>query len=508
LLPDPSVNLPHHEGFDTKSEVVEARTKGAGGGQVAWKSPYFKKPQLSTNLHVFSEHPLLNFTVPHSLDLISDFSEVQVQFKQAALLNDEARFLFPLFLSSEQLTKAMMHFMELVRLSQLLGIVLVVPNVYHSVLHAKHKESHSLCLYFDCHALGHFTPWITANDYLQRVRKGTLPHAAATAAVDSETMTELGVMRPELPCDKDIQNQKSFKGMMAKRLDWVVSEFYAKMKLVEVMCVVRGNIIDDEVSLGLLSELQERQANAQTRTRHLVVVKTARHLTFTHLLRQNGSSGISEGVDDEGEAPLQGGGAQITTTQGKRVVAHHECAPYSGYLLNSVRRFIQGPLRGQAYLAIQWRVEMRKLRDVGVCVDALIDVVAHIRNHTGVNVVFLATDWSDGKVVASKSASCTSTRDCNSPQLAKEMRRLVKHTGAVMVEDHPTLLAPQDRPTYLGLMDKVLCVEADWFLGVAEPCGRGTSTFVRYVQEMRKITGRSRRFLFRQDGDTEDWEVV
>jgi len=459
----------------SEEEVPNPEVLGPRPGGLYWRHPIFLKPPKSAPpAHNFSSLGQLNFEgAKEASDLLGNFSAINLEYEKDRTSfgfdpNDKnLMFLFPVYLTSEQLTKALMHFGELVFLARELQAVLVVPEVQNSKLVPKGLFSHTLCLYIDCENLGRHTPWITSAAYLERLQDEATVHKKGT-------LSELVITRSQ---QAPRCGPRSFSGFVKDKYEWINTLVYHRILHVQTLCRVREEISEDEVTRDLLD-----QVKGLYRVRHLMLFKTSPQLIFPHVI-------------------------PYRATQAERVTAYHEFTLPSPYLLKSARRVIAEVLGGQPYVAIQWRLELRQAEDLGPCVDRVLQVVSRVREQTGVKALYLATDWvKKGPSFFQKSASCKEA--CEGEMVAREMGRLQKETGAVMLDDSPKLLPTKGRPTYAGMVDKLLSVEADWFVAIGEPCGRGTSTFLRSISQLRQDLGKSKRILFRGVVNGTGWEVV
>jgi hypothetical protein len=144
----------------------------------------------------------------------------------------------------------------------------------------------------------------------------------------------------------------------------------------------------------------------------------------------------------------------------------------------------------QPYYCIHWRMEQGKSEKMPKCAENLIKTINHLKRKEGINNVYLATDYP---ISGGKPASDTfykvkkehrlaiqmlnSTLDLNtwiSLNAFKEFRNDKKYDSEFTSSG------------IHGILDKLTCIQSDYFISGPKDCCRIRSTYTRLIGEARR----------------------
>ncbi|GBC05611.1 hypothetical protein RclHR1_06310007 [Rhizophagus clarus] len=161
--------------------------------------------------------------------------------------------------------------------------------------------------------------------------------------------------------------------------------------------------------------------------------------------------------------------------------------PYSEYILNEAKR-IKNKL-SSSYIAIHWRLEQSNPTLLPECAQGLIMTLKKVMKEEGIKNIYLATDYP---LTSSKSQSDTFTSITN---YHHEAIRAINETfkintwvslgGLKQLRENRLYNEELGGPGIQGILDKLVCVNANYFISGPEGCSRVVSTFTKVIVSER-----------------------
>lgn len=378
-------------------------------------------------------HPLLQIPKPKpELDLVNNQLEVETMYntdhkRSKSLKVGSQGYLFIEYFPPEQLTKARIHFSEALFLASKLNRIAILPGMYAGMFGLEKRYTQSPCIFFDCQHLGELVDWMLTPKYLSTHLKNGDDAISFYLTSDSS----------RCPKENTQETQIEFKRITLRRT--------------ALLC----SAINDSTSAMQTEELIQRMLGLSA-TKHIFYRKRTTE-------------------------PILYDPTQLSVSFPLYATVFHQFTWYNPLLLAKAADFMLGPLHGKPYISLQWRLEGRSSQDITACVDYAIETIESLRAQTGINLFYLAVDWSSN---GTKSMSC---KECKSDELDRQMERFVNATNAIMYEDFPEFIPPQDSVPYLGIFDKIILILSKEFLSMKRPCARRNSSYTRYISEMRAL---------------------
>ncbi|CAG8575581.1 4240_t:CDS:1, partial [Scutellospora calospora] len=175
--------------------------------------------------------------------------------------------------------------------------------------------------------------------------------------------------------------------------------------------------------------------------------------------------------------------------------------PYSPYIIKESKKITK---KLTPYVAIHWRVERAEPKMVPKCAKKLIEKVKTIQEQYGIKNFYLATDLPlNGNKAQSgtlheisefhkEAIEILGLNNKYSNNLKNSSKYNIKFDTWISLNSFSQI---RDNPKYKnefkgsgihGILDKLVCINANYFLKTPKGCGRTSSNFARVIIEERK----------------------
>ncbi|GES82135.1 GDP-fucose protein O-fucosyltransferase family protein [Rhizophagus clarus] len=162
--------------------------------------------------------------------------------------------------------------------------------------------------------------------------------------------------------------------------------------------------------------------------------------------------------------------------------------PYNDYILNEAQK-LKDKL-SSSYIAIHWRLEQARPELLPECAQGLIKTLKRVMTEEGIENIYLATDYP---LLSSKSQSDTFKDITNyhheAIRMLNETFKINTWVSLGGLEDlrkdknyHSEFVGPGLQ----GILDKLVCIDANYFLAGSFGCSRILSTFTKSIEDERK----------------------
>ncbi|CAG8529620.1 9742_t:CDS:2 [Funneliformis caledonium] len=346
----------------------------------------------------------------------------------------ECKFLFT-YLQPEQETKANMHFRSFVKLAKALNRTMVLTNVGNSRINACQKFTFGF--YYNVKALQKMFPdvkFITQKDFQcwskkRRIKPNT-EHVKILPGGKIQSM-KLVTPYPDLLKTKSCLNRFGFK--MDDQT--VFKQFYTGQKSLE--------------SIKKQTKFSEFLINN---------LKTdVEILLTTHLVYYPLFSNISKPI------------------------------PYSNHNFEEASKIIN---RIKPYVAIHWRMERAILDKLPECAEALVKKLQKIKESQGIQNVYLATDYPiTGGTTQSQTFHLLTEKHHKAINLLNSTFNIHTWSSSKIFANlrNDEMIEKEFSGAGIpGIVDKLVCMDADYFLATPEGCGRAQSTYTTMIVNERE----------------------
>jgi hypothetical protein len=161
--------------------------------------------------------------------------------------------------------------------------------------------------------------------------------------------------------------------------------------------------------------------------------------------------------------------------------------PYSDYILNEVQK-IKDKL-SSSYIGIHWRLETSKPGLLPKCVQGLIKTLNKVMKEEGIENIYLATDYP---LLSSKSQSSTFNNINNYHHDAIrtlnenfKINTWVSLGGLEQLRKDEKYKKELNGSGIQGILDKLVCVNSNYFISGPKGCSRVSSSFTRAIADER-----------------------
>jgi len=163
--------------------------------------------------------------------------------------------------------------------------------------------------------------------------------------------------------------------------------------------------------------------------------------------------------------------------------------PYSNHYFEEAAKISS---KIKPYVAIHWRMERAKLDLLTECSKDLVKKVSQLKESYGIENVYLATDYpiAGGKTQSQTFHLLTENhhkamRTLNS---TFEVHSWVSSNIFSSLRDDETIEKEFLGAGMPGIVDKLVCMDADYFLATPEGCGRAQSTYTTMIIDARNAS--------------------
>ncbi|RIA95655.1 hypothetical protein C1645_460168 [Glomus cerebriforme] len=144
----------------------------------------------------------------------------------------------------------------------------------------------------------------------------------------------------------------------------------------------------------------------------------------------------------------------------------------------------------QPYYCIHWRMEQGIPEEMPKCASRLINTINHLKETEGINNVYLATDYpiSGGKS-ASETFYVVGKYHRKAMQMLNSTLNLntwVSLNALKEFKNDKKYASEFSSSGIHGILDKLTCIQADYFLSGPKNCCRIRSTYTRLISEARQ----------------------
>ncbi|GES82136.1 hypothetical protein GLOIN_2v1470381 [Rhizophagus clarus] len=144
----------------------------------------------------------------------------------------------------------------------------------------------------------------------------------------------------------------------------------------------------------------------------------------------------------------------------------------------------------QPYYCIHWRMEQGRLEKMPKCAEKLIETINHLKTTEGINNIYLATDYP---ISGGTSASDTFYYIKKEHRLAIQMlnstfdlKTWVSLNAFKEFREDKNYNSEFKGSGIHGILDKLICIQSDYFISGPKDCCRIRSTYTKLIGEARK----------------------
>ncbi|CAB4412987.1 unnamed protein product [Rhizophagus irregularis] len=164
-----------------------------------------------------------------------------------------------------------------------------------------------------------------------------------------------------------------------------------------------------------------------------------------------------------------------------------EPIPFAPHILNQANE-IRNKL--QPYYCIHWRMEQGIPQKMPNCASELIKMINNLKPKEGINNIYLATDYP---ISGGKSASSTFYRVEKYHKLAIQMlnstfdiNTWISLNALKEFRNNEYYDSEFNNSGIHGILDKLICIQSDYFISGPRDCCRILSTYTKLIGEARK----------------------
>ncbi|GBC02181.1 hypothetical protein RclHR1_00450016 [Rhizophagus clarus] len=348
----------------------------------------------------------------------------------------KCEFLFAYY-QPEQETKANMHFRSFVNLAQALDRTMVLTNVGSSRINS--CQNFTFGFYYNIKALQDMFPdvkFISQKDFQnwlkERRRKPNTEHAYILPG-ESNYKMELLKPYPDILRTKHCLNRFDFN----LNDDTVFKQFYTGKKF------TRDPIKHQQFADFLVNNLRSN-----------IEILLTSHFVF-HPLFPNVSSPI----------------------------------PYANHYFDEAAKITN---RIKPYVAIHWRMERANISMLNECSNVLVKRITQLRESFGIKSVYLATDYPiAGGKTQSQTFHLLTEDHHNAMKLLNSTFNVNTWASSNIfssLRNDETIEKEFLGAGMPGIVDKLVCMDADYFLATPEGCGRAQSTYTTMIIDARNAS--------------------
>ncbi|CAG8518412.1 9907_t:CDS:2 [Rhizophagus irregularis] len=161
--------------------------------------------------------------------------------------------------------------------------------------------------------------------------------------------------------------------------------------------------------------------------------------------------------------------------------------PYNDYILNEAQKLKEK--LSSSYIGIHWRLEQSRPELLPECAQGLIITLNKIMKEEGIENIYLATDYP---LLSSSSQSDTFTKITNYHHDAIRMlnetfkiNTWVSLGGLEQLRKNEKYDTEFIGPGIQGILDKLVCVNSNYFIAGPKGCSRILSTFTKAIADER-----------------------
>ncbi|CAB4412964.1 unnamed protein product [Rhizophagus irregularis] len=161
--------------------------------------------------------------------------------------------------------------------------------------------------------------------------------------------------------------------------------------------------------------------------------------------------------------------------------------PYNDYILNEAQKLKEK--LSSSYIGIHWRLEQSRPELLPECAQGLIITLNKIMKEEGIENIYLATDYP---LLSSSSQSDTFTKITNYHHDAIRMlnetfkiNTWVSLGGLEQLRRNEKYDTEFIGPGIQGILDKLVCVNSNYFIAGPKGCSRILSTFTKAIADER-----------------------
>lgn len=376
----------------------------------------------------------LSIDTHKSIDHDKMLSKYDMEINRKYCGKSDCKFLFAYY-QPEQETKANMHYRSFVNLARALDRVMVLTNVGNSRINS--CQNFTFDLYYDVDEVQNMFPdvkFITQQDFQnwlsERQRKPNTEHAYILPGNTNQSM-EYVTPYPEILKTKHCLNRFDFT------LDdnTVFKQFNTGPKFTKDI-IVHQNFANF-LTENLVSDVD--------------VLLTA-HFVF-HPLFPN-----------------------VTPPM-----------PYAKYFFDEAEKISR---KLQPYIAVHWRMERASLKKLDECSVKLVEKINEIKLKHGIENVYLATDYpiSGGEKTQSSTFHLLTDFHHDAMRYLNSSVNLNNWVTMDVLGDLRQDMAFESEfvgAGMSGIVDKLICINSNYFLATPEGCGRERSTFTTMITDER-----------------------
>jgi hypothetical protein len=383
--------------------------------------------------HIEIETNLVESELETEKKIEENIEKIDEEINKKYCGKSKCEFLFAYY-QPEQETKANMHFRSFVNLAQALDRTMVLTNVGSSRINS--CQNFTFGFYYNAKALQDMFPnvkFISQKDFQnwlkERRRKPNTEHAYILPG-ESDYKMELIKPYPDILRTKNCLNRFDFK------LDdnTIFKQFNTGKNF------SKDPIKHQEFADFLVNNLRSD-----------VEILLTSHFVF-HPLFPNVSSPI----------------------------------PYANHYFEEAAKITN---RIKPYVAIHWRMERAKIDMLTECSKELVNRITQLKESSGIKNVYLATDYPIGGGKTQSQTFHLLTEDHhNAMKLLNSTFNVNSWVSSKIfssLRNDETIEKEFLGAGMPGIVDKLVCMDADYFLATPEGCGRARSTYTTMIIDAR-----------------------
>jgi hypothetical protein len=163
--------------------------------------------------------------------------------------------------------------------------------------------------------------------------------------------------------------------------------------------------------------------------------------------------------------------------------------PYSDHYYEEAAKITN---RIKPYVAIHWRMERAKLEKLAECAETLVEKITKLKESNEIENVYLATDYPiAGGKTQSQTFKLLTEDHHQAMRILNSTFEIHSWVSSNIFEDlrnDETVEKEFLGAGMPGIVDKLVCMDADYFLATPEGCGRARSTYTTMIIDARNAS--------------------
>ncbi|CAB5176385.1 unnamed protein product [Rhizophagus irregularis] len=163
--------------------------------------------------------------------------------------------------------------------------------------------------------------------------------------------------------------------------------------------------------------------------------------------------------------------------------------PYANHYFDEAAKITN---RIKPYVAIHWRMERANISMLNECSEALVKRISQLKDSLGIKNVYIATDYPiGGGKTQSQTFHLLTDEHHNSMKLLNStfnVNSWVSSNIFSSLRNDETIEKEFLGAGMPGIVDKLVCMDADYFLATPEGCGRARSTYTTMIIDARNVS--------------------